>query len=448
MTAGRLLLLVALAAAPATAQAIDEAAVRRAFDEARPLVEELAGRRFETLPGLVFADEKTLREVLRAARRDDPLAASLGPMAEMLLAEQAKQVLAVYVMTERRIYASLEHLSANYAALLEPGREVDYLVPLLGHELAHALDDQAHGLLDRASGLADVDAQQAFTALYEGRGILVEETIARRRDAGDVFEARFAHLVTPRADDPTPLFVREIFAQNVLFPYVEGKAFVRWVVEHRGPGAIDQLLAEPPRTTAEILDPGRRWDPPAPPEELSRLDALLARAEEELGGEGWKPLRSTPSARDVWFGLVGVPEDERRAVIRGFRGGANLNLQSAKDPLTIFRGAAVKVHATPEAAAAALAADRRAQAAKDEQVAQAGPIAQVIESKEEELRFASAAGYARVRRYKVFNLEQRAWFAAVACGRVVIEVSAANDTAAEERMRELLERFAEELARE
>ncbi len=446
MRSGILVLL--LAAASARAQAIDEAAVRSALKEARPIVEEISGRRLEALPELVLAGEDRLREVLREARRDDPLSASLGPATQMLLAEEARQVLAVYVMTEGRIYVSLEHLATNYAALLEPGREADYLVPLMGHELIHALDDRIHGFAAHAKGLEDPDSQQAFTALYEGRAILAEEAIARRRGAGDVFERRFELLRTPPDDGRTPIFVRDLFAQNVLFPYVEGRAFVSWVVEHRGARAVDDLLADPPRTTAEVLDPGRRYDPPEVPEELGRIAPLLARGEERLGGEGWTLRRSAPTGKDLWFGLVGAPEEERRQVVRSLRGGTKLTLQSTKDPLTVFRAASLAVHATPEAARAAVEAGRRAEAAKDETVGRApGGLVQVIESTETPIALPAAAGYARVRTYRVLSLEQRAYFAAAACGRVVIEFAAANDTAAEEAMRGLLERFAEDLAR-
>lgn len=136
--------------------------------------------------------------------------------------------------------------------------------PTLAHEIEHALQDQHFGigeLLRRRQGQSD--RQTAVSALCEGDAVAVMIDYLLRQsgrdfttmpDLTDQIRAQAAGGGQPMLRN-APRAVREA----LLFPYVEGTAFVR-ALKLRSPGdwsTVDAAFATPPASTEHILHPER-----------------------------------------------------------------------------------------------------------------------------------------------------------------------------------------------
>ncbi len=144
------------------------------------------------------------------------------------------------------------------------------LRPAMIHELTHALQDQQVGLEHflRQDGL-NQDEQMARVAVVEGSGMLaMTEYLLSRRDPEEL-KAMVASLDLKQfaVFQEAPSYLRE----SLLFPYTAGAQYIRWLVEKKGKAAYTAALDNPPRSTAEVLHPGRTV-PPAedlePPDDL------------------------------------------------------------------------------------------------------------------------------------------------------------------------------------
>jgi hypothetical protein len=167
--------------------------------------------------------------------------------------------------------------------------------PVLAHELTHALQDQAVGLEDwlRAregdDAHSEVEAQEraaARAALIEAQAmqVMADYTVASARvwnaasaasgravEYSPEFTAVFHDRPRRAVLRQAPLYVRELLA----FPVQYGMRFLA-ELHFRGGGelAFAQALAEPPRSTFEIMEPrrylaGERFEPVRVPD-LSR----------------------------------------------------------------------------------------------------------------------------------------------------------------------------------
>ncbi|MGH2748758.1 MAG: hypothetical protein ACRDKB_12680 [Actinomycetota bacterium] len=142
---------------------------------------------------------------------------------------------------------------------------------ILAHELEHALADQRLGLPIREHAPPRKgDASQAKRALIEGDATLTMQQYAlgmlsagdRASLAGDPSVAEAA-----AATAEIPYFLE----RSLAFSYDEGALFVCHLYAEGGWKAVNRAYRNPPRSTAEILFPGRYRDevkpvdPPDPP---------------------------------------------------------------------------------------------------------------------------------------------------------------------------------------
>jgi hypothetical protein len=119
----------------------------------------------------------------------------------------------------------------------------------------------------------DGDRQRATSAIAEGEAILV--MLVLDQDGPDLpalrrMQRQLAAQAETLAPPPgvPPYFVKEL-----VFPYAQGFSTVLAAFERGGWPAVDGLLADPPRTTAQLLHPERPGIPahlgdevlPAPP---------------------------------------------------------------------------------------------------------------------------------------------------------------------------------------
>jgi hypothetical protein len=141
-------------------------------------------------------------------------------------------------------------------ALVVRGAELSpYVRYTLVHELVHALDDQHFELHRPELDERDDEASAAFVALVEGSAVRVEQEWLASLDAGTRQQVRLEEARLGAGIDlaDVPVVVPQLLA----FPYVHGPDFVDALVDDGGQERLDAAFAEPPTTTAEILDPSR-----------------------------------------------------------------------------------------------------------------------------------------------------------------------------------------------
>ncbi|MDP8923122.1 MAG: hypothetical protein M3O34_09645 [Chloroflexota bacterium] len=154
---------------------------------------------------------------------------------------------------------------------------------ILAHEAAHALQDQHFDLrrLLPAQG-ASADGRMAATALVEGDAMLTMTQWGRRFLTPD----EKLSLDEPRPSSgvlaAAPLIVRA----ELEFPYLEGQYFAIQLYQEGGFAAIDRALADPPRSTEQIIHPEKYLAREAPRQvDLPPLSGAL-------GGSTWRLLRT------------------------------------------------------------------------------------------------------------------------------------------------------------
>lgn len=232
--------------------------------------------------------QEELKPAVVAEERARWLAFDLAPAdadpAQILLGVLDEQVAGFYDPHEKKLFVRSD-----------AGEGPDLLRLVLAHEIEHALQDQNFGIPD-LSRLPDDDVRLAMSALLEGDAMAVMTVYAAAR-AGRPLDASMAAAaqalrgagsagVAGNAQKlaRAPRVVRE----ELLFPYVEGFAFVEEAFRRGGFAQVDKLFARPPRSTHEVLHPAAYFAAePAVPVAAPRAPAgarILARGKlGELG---------------------------------------------------------------------------------------------------------------------------------------------------------------------
>lgn len=195
---------------------------------------------------------------------------------------------------------------------------------IVGHELAHALQDQHFGLERPPSDPPSQDAELAWAALVEGDALLASFALG----PGALFFdeegfLRFAAKNAPALGEDLPAFEEERFK----FPYLSGGNFALFLRRRGGTEALDRAFERPPLSSAEILAPERYLSGAAP--RLPDLDGidygvfpLTPAIFETLGVFGIQFLVDTPDPQALaasWVGdraaLLDAPAGDRTAVL-------------------------------------------------------------------------------------------------------------------------------------
>jgi len=207
-------------------------------------------------------------------------------------------------------------------------------LPLVAHELVHALQDQYHdlGALDR--GVRGGDAEMAVSAAIEGEAHAVAIAVVLRRAGLDgllpperwppprlpaVLGYRASHAFGLKPG-PAARALPPVEEDAMLAPYIEGLAFAHAVMRARGRGfaSLDDVLNDPPRSTAEVLHPDRYL---LRRRGLASLDVPVPAP--DAPGAGWR-LASQGSVGE-WrlrarLLAAGVPRAEARRASAGLTG--------------------------------------------------------------------------------------------------------------------------------
>ena len=193
---------------------------------------------------------------------------------------------------------------------------------IVAHEMTHALQDQHFDLkrLLPARGISD-DGLMAATALLEGDAMVTMNQWGRRF----LTPAEKLSLDEPRPSSPALAAAPLIVRAELEFPYLEGLFFA--IQLHQDGGgfeALNRALADPPRSTEQIIHPEKYLAREAPrPVVLPALNGAL--------GEEWRLLRSDVLGELVLRVLIqdtlGWPDAEAAAT--GWGGDAYAVLEDA-----------------------------------------------------------------------------------------------------------------------
>ena len=143
-------------------------------------------------------------------------------------------------------------------------------LPVLAHELSHAIADQNFNLgkFIRQGRKSD-DGATARLAIMEGQATwLMSEYLARKLGQSLKDSPSLVQMMSAMADssgqypvfDKSPLYLRE----TLIFPYTKGMLFQQAVVEHDGNDAFAEVFRRPPVSTQQILHPDRYFHPTTP----------------------------------------------------------------------------------------------------------------------------------------------------------------------------------------
>lgn len=157
---------------------------------------------------------------------------------------QGEGTLAYYVPEEQVVYVRGTELTPSVRVTI-------------AHELTHVLQDQ-HFDLERLAD-PDFDRSEGLRALAEGDAERIEEAFVADRLTAEERTA-YEEESTASGDEAREALDEDVPPALVAFfaaPYALGEPLVDQLTRLEGPGAIDDLLEDPP-TEEELLDPSSR----------------------------------------------------------------------------------------------------------------------------------------------------------------------------------------------
>ena len=141
-------------------------------------------------------------------------------------------------------------------------------LPVMAHELAHALQDQHFDLERLLEGVeGNEDASLAHAAVVEGEGLgLMMEYVLNPLgqsflDIPDIVQMQKDQMEYARQSYDVFRKVPPFIQEALLFPYVQGARFLQRHVRRHGWPGVDRLYANLPRSTEQILHP-EKYEPP------------------------------------------------------------------------------------------------------------------------------------------------------------------------------------------
>jgi hypothetical protein len=234
-----------------------------------------------------------------------------------MLSLYESQVLAFYDPHTHTYYSIKQMPKLPDAAKLADPKMLEETVMV--HELTHALQDQYWKLDVREKALMrDTDASLAYHSVLEGEAVLVMVAHMLKSAGVELDEAlkeeALVNMVTSSAqaeqmiDPTTPRY----FAEMLKFPYLEGLKFVVTAYKRGGWKALDDVHANPPRSTREILHPEEYFGGTAKRKAFDGAKpAGDVIAVEHLGEFHWRFLVGADNARGWINDRVTVWRDRR-----------------------------------------------------------------------------------------------------------------------------------------
>jgi hypothetical protein len=130
-----------------------------------------------------------------------------------------------------------------------------YVRTTIAHELVHALDDQHHDLDRPEYDDAQDEIGFGFGALVEGNARRIENTYRDSLSPEEREQADEEELSLSGGIDVGSIPM--ILIDLITAPYTLGEPLVEGLVGEGGEGLLDASLADPPRTSEQVLEPER-----------------------------------------------------------------------------------------------------------------------------------------------------------------------------------------------
>lgn len=299
--------------AAASPDAVTLTEMRWMVKEVAPIVEEVTGRRFTSLPEVVHASQDDLTEVVYEEqihlmqRTSDKSEQDIERAARRTAVQMSGAFAGKYGFLDNRLYISVEGIEDAMA--LEGGQPW-MLRPMMrlviAHELAHALQDQSANLEEIVASAPSSDAIMAINCAVEGHAVWVHEAVADKLDLHATSEILSKML---GYDQPAR---RRMSPDHFYHTYVYGlgREFIAYHARS-GSDHLWEVIANPPLSTGMIVDP-KRWGT-----EVTRVDPavlrVMRRASKALAGKGWHPTDEAMGDFDVRDQLVRAGVDDRLA---------------------------------------------------------------------------------------------------------------------------------------
>jgi len=228
-----------------------------------PLIEEIAGRKFTTVPSVRLVKRRQLVPIL--AKESAPTIRRLFHNDEMdvdTLARQAAKsaapaLLGKYGVKEHTLFLLPGNLEPIVRAIHISSMHREGLIKLIiAHELTHALQDQVIGLEGQDAKANSAEKILAQSAVAEGFAVYVQDNVAEKLKLNSTareMARMLAIAVTPSAPS---VFVRQNgSAQTFREVYLGGRDFIDWHAQREGIETVWKILADPPTKTRVILHP-------------------------------------------------------------------------------------------------------------------------------------------------------------------------------------------------
>ena len=224
----------------------------RLFEQIAHQAETLRGLSPRAEVPLSFLDRREMTLLLhRLYVQRDPVAqvspyTLLGLVPEAPITIRPGPVTSIYVPEQQQLYI------ATSSQQSEPDRQA-----LMARAYTHALQDQQFDLSALDMRATTTDATLAVRALVEGDALL----LAALYRYEDLAQADWAHL-TELIQSEQPGF-GDVLDQDGAwgriqsFPFQEGRLFTAALLQAGGWEAVNQAYTDPPRSTEQVLHPGR-----------------------------------------------------------------------------------------------------------------------------------------------------------------------------------------------
>jgi hypothetical protein len=232
----------------------DEAELRQVVDEISTAVEDERGLEFERQVDVELADDDEFAQRLlddfeedeEEIRRTEALLEGFGladPDGDLVASLRSLLEAAVVGFYD----PETDELVVRGTAL------TPYVRTTIAHELTHALDDQ-HFDLDRPEyDDADDEIGFGFSAVVEGNARRIETAYLDTFSASDREAVADEELAIGLGADLSD--VPFVLVELLDAPYSHGLELVTALLDAGGQAQLDEALAEPPRTSEQVLDP-------------------------------------------------------------------------------------------------------------------------------------------------------------------------------------------------
>jgi hypothetical protein len=248
-------------------------------DEIERAVEEIRGLKFKEPVDYNILSRSEIKDVISGKLRDvysdeefAQVGAALGrlgllpegyPLRQAYVDLMGEQIAAFYDQHAHKLFMFEDATLDN-----QQNRVV------LAHELTHALQDQHFSLKQLPLEIkTNDDRAMAASALVEGDATLVmNEYMMRNFSLQGLKDSVTTTLTQDMAQlQKAPRFLREL----LVFPYLRGLEFSSALFAGGGYDAISRAYANPPTSSAQILDPSKYLGTPLEPVTIDWADTAL-----------------------------------------------------------------------------------------------------------------------------------------------------------------------------